>query len=154
MPLISRNRDSQKVEEKSTKTLTELAQGAGGGLAIDIQDANIDATIDQGGVEDRLDDIKANTDGLEGKLDTLHTDVITLEGLQSILDQYQLSNVDETGGATKYYGYENPDGRACVIKQVDSAGISTFTFAASASNYATTWTNRASLTYASLATTF
>lgn len=64
-------------------------------------------------------------------------------------DAYSLSNIDDST-STEYYGYEDKDGNWYIKKLVSGA----FTFVAGSSNYSTAWTNRASQSYASFASTF
>lgn len=67
------------------------------------------------------------------------------------LDQYKLSNYD-TSTTTIYLGYEDKDGNY-FIKKIDTT-TGAITFTKGTSGYSTAWTNRATESYASFATTF
>jgi hypothetical protein len=56
---------------------------------------------------------------------------------------YAPSDIDEAG-STKYYGFLSSDGRWYVMRNVSDT---TFRYASGDSDYADSWTNRASLTY-------
>lgn len=62
---------------------------------------------------------------------------------------WYLSNIDDAT-STEYYGYEDKDGN-WYVKKLASNSIK---FATGATDYATNWTNRTSLTYASAKDTF
>lgn len=61
-----------------------------------------------------------------------------------ITDGASIANVDDTGDPS-YYGYSRTDG-SWVIQKGSSSGT-VYTYAIGRGNYATAWTNRASLTY-------
>lgn len=58
-----------------------------------------------------------------------------------ILEKYQIANSED--GATSYYGYVDRDGNWYIMKIIST----TTTFVKGITDYATNWTNRASLTY-------
>lgn len=64
---------------------------------------------------------------------------------------YAISNKEATA-TYKYFGYENADGAWYILRK--TIATNDFLYAAGASGYSTAWTNRASQTYASYATTF
>lgn len=66
-------------------------------------------------------------------------------------DAYAISNIEDTG-TYKYFGFEDADGAWYIMRK--TLADNTFLYAKGASNYSTAWTNRASQTYASYATTF
>jgi len=67
------------------------------------------------------------------------------------LDQYKMSNYD-TSTTTIYVGYEDKAGNYYIKKIDTTTGAVTFT--KGTSGYSTAWTNRATESYASFATTF
>lgn len=66
-------------------------------------------------------------------------------------DAYSISNTEDTG-TYKYFGFEDKDGNWYILRKTIATNI--YLYTAGASDYSTGWTNRASQTYASYATTF
>jgi hypothetical protein len=73
----------------------------------------------------------------------------TVEG--DVGSRWYFSNKENTG-TYAYYGYEDKDGNWHIRRKTIATDV--WLFAAGASGYSTAWTNRASQTYASAATTF
>jgi len=55
-------------------------------------------------------------------------------------------DVDDSS-ATKYYGFERPDGAWYIQKESSSGGVTLFRYAAGSSNYSSNFTDRVNLTY-------
>lgn len=105
-----------------------------------------------------------NPDGTPISFDSsdLATEV-TLQGVDSELSSlnaktsaqptvgYGISNTEDTG-TYKYFGFENKDGAWYIMRKTIATNI--YLYSAGSSAYSTAWTNRASQTYASYATTF
>lgn len=66
--------------------------------------------------------------------------------------QYDYAFSNWASGATTYIGYETKDGQWLIQKIVLSTGV--VTFCRGEHDYATNWTGRAALTYASWAEAF
>lgn len=95
-----------------------------------------------------------NTDGLATT--AKQDDIITaIGGISSgggkPTDAYSISNTEDTG-TYKYFGFEDKDGNWYILRKTIATNI--YLYTAGASDYSTGWTNRASQTYASYATTF
>jgi len=78
--------------------------------------------------------------------DTTNLEAVLEERLfsnESPLDKYAAANTD-TGSNPKYYGFIAVDGSWYIMKENSGA----FTYTAGLSDYATSWTGRAGLTYA------
>lgn len=63
-------------------------------------------------------------------------------GIQDPLAKYKIADTDDAS-ATKYYGFTDIDGNWYILKESSS----TYRYSTGTANYATNWTNRASLTY-------
>lgn len=65
-----------------------------------------------------------------------------------LMDKFQISDQDVNELGTSYYGFVNRnDSSNLIMKAVISGAVTSFTYACSNSDYATNWTNRASLNY-------
>ena len=61
----------------------------------------------------------------------------------STIAGYKSSDLD-AGGTTEYFGFIDPDGKWYILRLVSDTNVR---YAAGSSDYATNWTNRASLSY-------
>lgn len=59
---------------------------------------------------------------------------------------YKIANKDDDA-SPNYYGFINAKGEWYILEETVSAGADTYRYARGANNFATNWTNRASLTY-------
>ena len=62
------------------------------------------------------------------------------------LDVYSISDKDDDA-SPNYFGFLDKDGNWYILKETISAGNDTYRYTKGVSDYATNWTNRASLTY-------
>lgn len=74
---------------------------------------------------------------------------------QDPLSLYKVLNVDQASANTVYTGYYKPNGNYLVLRSIESANVTTVTFANYFNNtsrltYSDAWTNRATLIYNSL----
>jgi len=69
--------------------------------------------------------------------------------IQDPFIRYKAADEFDDGVSTnvKYYGFVDPEGKWYIIKNDPSASAKTYRYAFGSQNYATNWTNRASLTY-------
>jgi len=58
---------------------------------------------------------------------------------------FRISDIDTSGGTTRYYGYVDKSGRWLIIKE-DTTEIS-YRYASGTEDYPTNWGNRTGLTY-------
>lgn len=140
--LESQGKDTNKKLDEANKNLKKLIEkpvggGGGGGSGVSYQTStgtSVRVTVeDDGSVP-----VTIKADQSAGS--TVYS---------KPTDAYALSDIDDST-TTEYYGYEKSDG-GWYIKKLASNAI---TFVKGSSNYSTAWTNRASQTYASFATTF
>ena len=66
-------------------------------------------------------------------------------------DAYSISNSEDTG-TYKYFGFEDKNGNWYILRKTIATNV--YLYTANTSDYSTGWTNRATQTYASYATTF
>ena len=69
------------------------------------------------------------------------------------LAHYGIMEVD-SDSTPKYYGYEAANGAWYIMKETASGGDTNFRYIKGSINFATNWTNRASLSYDTFANTF
>lgn len=63
------------------------------------------------------------------------------------LKDYFVSDRDEAVSSPNYYGFIKKDGSWYIMRQTSSSGVYTYRYVKGSSDYATNWTNRASLSY-------
>lgn len=69
---------------------------------------------------------------------------------QSLLGNYETSNVDESGDP-KYYGFVDRDGNWYIMRNTSGTD---FAYSRGITDYSTNWTNRAALSYDSFSNVF
>lgn len=111
---------------------------------VTIQQTNLGAgDIQIGAVElkDATTDTRAKikNDGVDNAL-------VTTSNYQDVLSKYRISDTDDDA-SPNYYGFLDKDGAWYILKETIVSGANTYRYAKGTSNYATNWTNRASLSY-------
>lgn len=96
----------------------------------------------------------SSVDGLTPKViyvdPTTHEVLVKSTGV-SPTGKYGISNTEETA-TYKYFGFEDKDGNWYIMRKTLATNI--YLYAAGSSDYATAWTDRATQTYDTFATTF
>lgn len=89
-------------------------------------------------IEIDAESVNLNTDQLEALITE------TNQNIKDTLEHYKVSDIDDAS-TTKYYGFLDKAGNWYIMRENTTAN--TYRYFAGSTNYATNWTNRASLSY-------
>lgn len=78
----------------------------------------------------------------------------TAQTFNTLLDAFNISDVDEQVATPRYYGFLRLDGSWYIMKETNTAGLKVYTYVKGTASYSTNWTGRAGLTYADFQTVF